>query len=74
METWLKANFTGIANEVIVYQGANGFNGYDPTDPAGYFTSITTTPPTYTELSALPCAAEGWQKIFDQWKARGIIS
>jgi hypothetical protein len=37
------------------------------------FSSITTTPPTYAELSALPCASEGWQKVFDQWKANGLV-
>ena len=74
METWLKAHFAAIGNEVVVYRGTKGLIGYDPTDPARYFTAITTTPPTYAALSALPCAAEGWQKIFDQWKANGLVS
>lgn len=74
MKTWLKANFPTIRNEVIVYQGERGSIGYDPSDPAGLFSAITTTPPTYAELSALPCASQGWQKIFDQWKANGLIS
>ena len=74
MEEWLKANFPAHGSEVMVFRGAQGFIGFDPSDPTGLFTSITTTPPTYAELSALPCATQGWQKIFDQWKANGLVS
>jgi len=74
METWLRENFEAIGNEVMVYRGTKNVIGYDPTDPAVYFTTITTTPPTYAELSALPCASQGWQKIFDQWKSNGLVS
>lgn len=74
MEAWLTQSFRTVGNQVIVYTHGLGFIGFDPTDPTGLFTSITTTPPTYAALSALPCAAEGWQKIFDQWKAKGLVS
>jgi len=74
MGAWLAQTFPAIGNQVNVYQGSQGVVGFDPTDPTGLFTSITTTPPTYAELSALSCASEGWQKIFDQWKANGVVS
>jgi hypothetical protein len=29
---------------------------------------------TYADLSALPIASQGWQKVFDQWKEKGLIA
>ena len=58
---------------VVVMQGDGYSIGFDPTDPTGMFSS-TATPPTYAALSALPCASQGWQRIFDDWKARGIVN
>ena len=38
-------------------------------------TGITTIPPTHAALSALPIAGKGgWQKYFDEWKTKGIIT
>ena len=76
MDQWLTANFKPwMGGTVIVYTDADGnVTAYSPTDPAGYFANITGTPPTHVALSALPCAAQGWQKIFDQWKATGKVS
>jgi len=75
METWFTSNFTVTAGAIVVYTADNGaITTFDPTDPTGLFSSIASTPPTYAELSALPCASQGWQKIFDQWKANGLVS
>lgn len=74
METWLTTNFEAAPGGVLVYQDATDSVIFDAADPNGVFASITTTPPTYAALSALPVASQGWQKIFDQWKAAGKVS
>lgn len=46
-----------------------------PTNLASLLSGISTVPPTYAELSALPIATDGgWQKYFDVWKAQGLIT
>jgi hypothetical protein len=76
MQNWLTETFPPLpGGTVLVYTAPTGIQlGFDPNDPNGLFTSITTTPPSYAALSALPCAANGWQKIFDQWKANGKVA
>jgi len=32
------------------------------------------TPPSYADLSATSQATAGWQKYFDDWKAKGLLS
>ena len=74
MEAWLIDNLPPIGvGQVCVYTDDTGSIGFDPSDPAGMFSTIS-QPPTYTALSALPCAAQGWQKVFDQWKQSGLVS
>ena len=47
----------------------------DPEVFATMTATLTTTPPTHAELSALPIASRGgWQKYFDEWKTKGIIT
>jgi hypothetical protein len=73
MSAWLKKTFPVLSNGfVVVYTSDSIQTAFDPSDPAGYFTNISPVP-SHTALSALPCAAEGWQKIFDQWKANGVV-
>lgn len=75
MEAWLKSNFPSIGDgQVCVLTTATGSIGFDPSDPSGVFASVATLPPTYAALSALPCAAQGWQKVFDKWKAAGKVA
>lgn len=46
----------------------------DPDVFAAMTATLTTTPPTHAELSALPIASRGgWQKYFDDWKAKGYV-
>lgn len=76
MGRWLTDTFqTTGGGQVLVYVDAEGnATGFDPSDPAGLFATIATTPPTYAALSALPCATQGWQKVFGAWKAAGKVA
>lgn len=75
MKDWLIATFPAGPNGlVMVYTSDTGVTGFDPTDPAGMFSTIMQTPPSHAALSALPCAPQGWQKVFDQWLADGLIA
>ena len=81
MQKWLVSTFgpTLDNGEVIVFQGNGYAIGVDPaaqTAAGGIFASISAAnPPTYSQLSALPCAAGGnWQRIFDAWKADGHVA
>lgn len=78
MQQWLQSTFAAGPNgQVIVYEDSGLAVGVDPvaqTGAGGIFASISSAPPSYATLSALPCAAQGWQKIFDAWKAAGHVS
>ena len=75
MNQWLSDNFPSQDNGNI---GVGTINGVVVSIVASNITALfgaISTPPTYAELSALPVAtAGGWQPIFDQWKAQGLIS
>lgn len=74
METWLKEHFPLLPNgEVMIYKTARGYYGYDPTRAAMDFGNLGASP-AHSVLSALPLAAQGWQRIFDDWKERGLVS
>jgi hypothetical protein len=47
--------------------------GYDPSRAATDFGGMP-APPTHAALSKHPLAAQGWQQIFDDWLARGLIA
>lgn len=73
MGDWIMQHFAPDGyGGVIVYEEDSGWLSCDPNWLAG--TLGSTVPPTYAALSALPIASQGWQKIFDQWKERGIVS
>lgn len=76
MLAWLVKTFPPIGNgQVLVYITPDGNQvSFDPTDPNGLFSTLAGAPPTYAALSMLPCANEGWQAIFDHWKANGKVA
>lgn len=52
-----------------------GHISVSPTNLTSLLAGVTTVPPTYAELSALPIASTGgWQKYFDAWKAKGLVN
>ena len=75
METWLSQTFPILPNgQVLVFQDAPSLLiAYDPANAATNFPSVAVVP-THAALSGLAIAKQGWQKIFDQWKANGIIT
>ena len=76
MEAWLQDTFKTVdGGLVIVFTDpvTNGAIGFDPANAATIFPSVAVVP-THAALSGLAIASEGWQKIFDQWKAKGIIT
>lgn len=47
----------------------------DPTTLATVLSEVANIAPTHADLSALPVASVGgWQKYFDDWKTKGLIS
>lgn len=74
MEAWLIDHFPLYTDgTVIVFTDRLNFATYNPANASTDFSGIV-SPPTYVALSALPLAQGGWQKIFDQWKANGLVS
>lgn len=79
MQQWLTANFpSGPDGQVIVFETADLAVGVDPvaqTAAGGIFATVASdNPPTYAALSALACASQGWQQVFDAWKEKGLVS
>ena len=78
METWLTNTFpANLYGQVTIFtetlpDGSQLSTGYDPANAASDFPSVAVVP-SHAALSALPIAAQGWQKIFDAWKTNGII-
>lgn len=74
METWLRQHFAILPNaQVKIYETAAGYYGYDPTNATTDFAGIS-VPPTHAALSAHAFAQKGnWQRIFDDWKSKGLI-
>ena len=77
METWIKQSLPLSAEGHILLETFP--NGATIICPVATFVemtaSITTIPPTHAALSALPIAGKGgWQKYFDEWKTKGIIT
>jgi hypothetical protein len=71
---WVQTNFESLADgSVIVMRDGDDFTTCDPNWLSQNTTAIS-DPPTYDKLSSLPMALQGWQKIFDQWKEKGIVS
>lgn len=70
-KAWIIQTFPARdTNQVAVYEEGNGEIVCD----ADWLATTTGTAATYADLSALSISAQGWQKIFDQWKANGIIT
>lgn len=67
---WIEQNFTVSDGGVTVYTSLE----VDITCGLDWLAETIGTAKTYADLSALPIAAQGWQKVFDYWKERGIIS
>ena len=77
MEQWLAKTFAAAPGGLRVHSDSNRDVVIDPaaaTAGGGIFASIGATPPSHATLSALPCAAQGWQAVFDQWKADGLVA
>jgi hypothetical protein len=75
MEAWAIATFPSDGmGGVIVYQDDTGYLSCDPSVFGSQAFAGVSAPPTYAALSQLAIASEGWQKVFDQWKARGLIT
>jgi hypothetical protein len=73
MFNWLSTNFTQFEGDnYTFYSDENGFIVSDINFVAEQLNGCS-TPPTYTEVSALAIALQGWQRIFDQWKEKGLI-
>lgn len=64
-----------LGNVVLERFNNGGKITITPTNLESLLSGISTVPPTYAELSALPIATDGgWQKYFDAWKSEGIVS
>ena len=74
MDTWIFETFTDPSPDgfPVIYRGAGYVLTYDPANAAADFPSVAVVP-THAALSGLSIAKQGWQKIFNQWKANGVI-
>lgn len=70
---WLNSNFPMIDSNLMILQDNNVVVFCTPTTLESILSGVT-VPPTYSELIALSITSQGWQTIFDQWKANGIVS
>lgn len=72
-EAWIKATLpvNPKGTRVILEETPNGTFGCSIANMLTMFGSVDTT---YAALSATPQASAGWQKYFDDWKAKGLIS
>jgi hypothetical protein len=66
---WIQDNFTIIDNQVVVFETENESLVCD----LDWLATTITNSNTYTDLSSLAIANQGWQKIFDQWNEKGLI-
>lgn len=71
-KTWIQANFPArdIPNTVAVMAEGPGEIVVDIDWLAGQIGTAA----TYADLTALAISAQGWQKVWDQWKQKGIVS
>jgi hypothetical protein len=69
---WIQTNFSEIDTSIYnVYEKEGILYTINQDQCNSLFNSIIN--PTYASLSSLPCAIQGWQQIFDQWKQEGKI-
>jgi hypothetical protein len=73
MLDWLNNAFELMMGDLVVYTNGNDFTTCNGEWLVGELASCS-IPPTHEELSALPMAEQGWQKVFDQWKSQGLIN
>lgn len=84
METWLRETFpeTVSNGDIIIFRGTSTDGvrtwdyviAYNPSNAANDFPAVSPVP-THAALSALGLAKTGnWQRIFDDWKAKGMIA
>ena len=84
MEEWIIATFpvTMPNGDHIIYRGTSTDGahtwdyviGYNPVNAAIDFNGVSSVP-THAVLSDFTLATKGnWQRIFDDWKARGLIN
>ena len=78
MELWIAQTFKDLGPDgfPIIFQSTYEIDTFDAANASAVFGAIT-APPTYAALSALACAAPdagNWQRIFDDWKSRGLVS
>ncbi len=72
---WITATFTDLGPDDLPVIATYGDTVVECSpDTFGALAGAVSVPPTHTELSALPIAAQGWQQHFDQWLAKGLIS
>ena len=62
--------------EILLETFSNGGQiRISPTRLAVVLQAVTNVAPSHADLSALPVAsAGGWQKYFDDWKAKGLVN
>lgn len=75
-ENWILANFKDLldrsGDNVILRKDTQGTHSISVAGMAALFGSVS--PVTHAALSATPQASAGWQRYFDDWKARGLVS
>ncbi len=71
MGAWLQSTFPAMPSGTSI--AIMPMTSFELSEVDAIFPSVS-APPTYAALSALPCASEGWQRIFDAWKAQGLIT
>lgn len=78
MQEWINTSFPVLPDgNVAVFQDYlnNDIQQTVGIDPLTLENTLAggSVPPKYSELSALPIAQQGWQRIFDDWKERGLV-
>jgi len=77
-EAWITTNLkdqldsTGT-NVILLVDDNGGQHTISIVSMAAMFSGVS-VPVTHAELSTTPQAAGGWQRYFDDWKAKGYIS
>lgn len=72
MWDWITKNFNQFdAGLYLVYSDNESFVCINQEQCNSLFSGVLNV--TYSGLCILPCTNQGWQKIFDDWKGRGLI-
>lgn len=76
MTEWVATLTTDAQGNIELETFADGGRiSVTPENLTSLLSGVATVPPSYAELSALPIArAGGWQKYFDDWQSKGVIT